>query len=354
MPPVRNNTNQPVAGVSALMLGLFLFSLQDVAIKFFSNSYSILQIFVIRGTVALALCTILVALFVGKKGFVIRSPELALSKGLLAFISYLAYYLAIASMPLADVVAVVLTAPVMVTLMSVVLLRERVGLHRWLAVVVGFAGVLLIVAPGGRIADIAVSLAAIAALTYAMGSIISRYIGPEDRPLTVTFYFSAINLLGGVAVSLLVWLLGSTPKAQHASIEFLLRPWSFGDPVDLAIMMAIGANAVSGFYLLNKAYLSAPASTVAPYEYTYLVWAVLFGYLLWSEIPAPNTTMGVTLLVLANFSILHRELLHRRRLRRQPPVAAEIEIQTVQWGSADRPPIRECVEQVRANVYAPK
>ena len=317
MPSINNNSNRPVIGISAVVCGLFLFSLQDVVIKFFSNDYSVLQIVVIRGVVATSIVAIAVAMSLGPTGFIVRNPMLILSKGLLAFISYLAYYMAIASLPLANVVAITFSAPIMVTVMSALLLRENVGVRQWFAVAIGFTGVLLVVGPGGRIADIAVSFAAIAALTYSINSIIARYIGPEDKPLTVTFYFTLAHFIGGVMTSILIITIGPMIQAEHPSLAFLIRPWSMENDLDLLVMVALGVNAALGFYCLNKAYLSAPASTVAPFEYTYILWAVLFGYIFWSEIPSLYTLAGVMLLISGNLYILHRVLLDKRNQRKQ-------------------------------------
>ncbi len=326
MLPVYNNSNRPIVGISAVVCGLFLFSLQDVVIKFFSSNYSVLQIVVIRGVVSTLIVAAAVAMSLGLTGFTVRNPVLILSKGLLAFLSYLAYYMAIASLPLADVVAITFSAPIMVTVMSALLLKEYVGVRRWLAVAVGFAGVLLVVGPGGRIADIAVSFAAIAAFTYAINSVIARYIGPEDKPLTVTFYFTLAMFLGGVMATIIVITIGPMIPASHPSLAFLIRPWSMENDLDLLLMVALGVNAALGFYCLNKAYLSAPASTVAPFEYTYILWAVLFGYLFWSELPSLYTLAGVILLISGNLYTLHRALLNKRKRRKQQRTPANAHV----------------------------
>lgn len=317
MPPAKNKSDRPLVGISAVVAGLFLFSLQDVAIKSFSDDYSVLEIVVIRGICALLVVGAVVMALLGPRGFIVRQPLLIVSKGLLGFFSYLVYYMAIASLPLADVVAITFSCPLMVTTLSAILVREQVGVRRWLAIVVGLVGVLVVVGPSGKIANIAVAFAALAALTYAISSVIARFIGPEDQPWTVTFYFTLSHFAGGVVVSLIVLAWGVSLQADHPSIAFLLRPWSVPDQVDLLVMVAIGINAAAGFYFLNKAYLSAPASRVAPFEYTYLIWAVMFGYLIWGEVPDATTLAGVSMLIGSNLYILHRELRYRRRQRKQ-------------------------------------
>lgn len=305
-----------MTGILCIVSGLFLFSLQDLVIKHFSTDYSVLQIVVTRGVVATLIVAIVVALQMGGKGFVVRSPGLILGKGMLAFFSYLAYYLAVASMPLADVVAITFSAPIFVTVFSSLLLGESVGIRRWLAVMIGFAGTILVAGPGGQIGNIAVAFAGLAALTYALNSVIARYIGPEDRPWTVTFYFTVAHLLGAVVFSLAVFLTGMQFEGAHPSLAFLFRPWSIGNESDILLMGALGFNAALGAYFLNKAYLSAPASTVAPFEYSSIIWAVLFGYLFWSEVPTSSTVAGIVLLISGNLYILQRQLRYARLQKR--------------------------------------
>jgi S-adenosylmethionine uptake transporter len=210
-------------------------------------------------------------------------------------------------MPLADVVAITFSAPIFVTVMSALMLGECVGLRRWLAVMSGFVGVLLVIGPGGQIGNIAVAFAGIAALTYALSSVIARYIGPEDKPWTVTLYFTLSHLVGGLLTSLVVTALDSELYTDHPSLAFLLRPWSIGGGIDTALMGLLGINAAFGFYLLNRAYLSAPASTVAPFEYTFVLWAVLFGFVFWSEVPTTATIAGIAVLISSNLYILQRQ-----------------------------------------------
>lgn len=315
MATVKNSIDRPMTAIACLLAGVLLFSLQDVAIKHFSAEYSVLQIVVVRGVVAVMVVAAILFWIHGPAGFAVRQPGLIVSKGLLAFLSYLVYYMAIASLPLADVVAITFSAPILVIVLSALLLREPVGPRRWLAVVVGFVGVLIVVGPSGKMANLAVSLAALAAFSYALSSVIARYIGPEDRPWTVTFYFTLAHFLGGCLVSALVFFWAPVLPDPHPSMAFLLRPWASGEQLDLLSIGVLGVNAAAGFYFLNKAYLSAPASTVAPFEYTYLLWAILFGYLLWSEVPEATTFVGVALLIGSNLYILQRELVGKRQTR---------------------------------------
>ncbi len=158
-------SENPLNGILLLVFALFLFSLQDIIIKYFSNQYSVLQIVFIRGVIAVSLMWLLARITSGTTQLSSNKPYLALTRGLLGFCSYTTYYLAVASLPLAEVVAIVFTAPLFVTAMLALLLREKVGMRRWNAVFAGFIGVLIIVGPSGEFGNLAVILAFTASIT---------------------------------------------------------------------------------------------------------------------------------------------------------------------------------------------
>ena len=304
----QTQRNRPTAGITTLVFGLFMLSFQDVIIKAFSDQYSVLQIVFIRCSVALVPIVIAILWISGWRGFVAYEPRLLLLRGLCGFLSYLGYYLAIAALPLAEVVTIVFSAPIFITVLSVVLLKERVGARRWSAILVGFLGVVVVVGPSGQIADLAVILALLTALTYALMSIVTRHVGGSDAPWTMSLYSVVVFILGSVVASLLVAVFEPTFNPEDLSLQFLLRPWVVPATTDLLLMIFIGLNWSVGSYCLAKAYSVAPVSVVAPFEYTYIIWAVLFGFLIWSEVPAVTTFIGLGLLISSSLYILRREL----------------------------------------------
>ncbi len=307
---LRAGPSQPdrtLAGILMVVAALFLFALQDVVIKSFAERYSVLQIVFVRGAVALV-PMLAVALIANRGRLAVARPGPLLLRGLFGFCSYLGYYMAIAALPLAEVVTIVFTAPVFATVLSALLLGEVVGARRWAAVGVGFAAAALVAGPAGSLAALGVALALAAALTYAAQSLMTRYIGDAAPPSLISFYGMLVFVAGSVCASLVVWLLPATLVTDDPSLAFLLRAWVWPAPGDLALMIALGINAAAGFFLLAKAYHVAPVSSVAPFEYTFVLWAVLFGYLFWAEVPAANTVAGLTLLIGSSLYILHREL----------------------------------------------
>lgn len=303
-----------MSGISLLVFALFLFSIQDIVIKFFSDQYSVLMIVFIRGVIAASLMLLAMRLIKTRISLISGRPYLALARGLLGFTSYTTYYLAIAAMPLAELVAIVFTAPLFVTAMSALLLKEKVGLRRWSAVLVGFTGVLIIVGPSGQFTSFPVLLAFTAAITYASHTIITRYLSWHDNPLTIAFNTTVVFTVASAILSLMLASGIITVTSNHPSLVFFAREWTTPESLHLGLMIFLGFNGALAFYCMSRAYCVAPASAISPFEYTYLLWAIIFGYLFWSEIPSSTTMIGVLVLISSSLYIWRRE----RRLEQGP------------------------------------
>ena len=293
-------------------------------IKYFSDQYSVLLIVFIRGVIAAILLLLAMRFIKARISLVSRRPYLALARGLLGFISYITYYLAVASLPLAEVVAIVFSAPLFVTAMSALLLKEQVGLRRWLAVLTGFIGVLIIVGPSGQFTSLAVWLAFAAAITYASYTVITRYLSWHDHPLTIAFNTTIVFTLASGILSLMLAGGIIVITSQHPSMVFLARDWTMPESLHLGLMIFLGFNGALGFYCMAKAYCVAQASAIAPFEYTYVLWAIIFGYLFWSEIPRSTTLIGVLVLIGSSLYIWHRERNLQSESPSSEPSASEI------------------------------
>ncbi|MCP4982483.1 MAG: DMT family transporter [Gammaproteobacteria bacterium] len=294
-------------GATILVFGLFLFSIQDVIIKHFSDDYSVLQIVFVRGMIAMMLLLLLFTIMHDRVPLISRRPLLMICRGLFGFASYTCYYLAVAAMPLAEVVTITFTMPLFVTAMSALILHEKVGIRRWSAVVVGFIGVLIILSPRGEFNALAVSFAFIAAITYASQTIFTRFLGSHDHPLTIAFNAIFIFTCVSGVLTLLMFSGTISISSNHPSLAFFGRDWVMPGNVDLLLMLVIGLIAAIGFYCLSQAYCVSEASAIAPFEFTYILWALFFGYLLWNETPGPTTFAGIIVLVSSSLYIWYRE-----------------------------------------------
>ncbi len=299
-------------GALILVFGLFLFSIQDIVIKYFSGHYSVLQIVFIRGLVALGVFALVFRFTREAIALKSRKPLLMVFRGLLGFTSYTCYYLAVAAMPLAEVVSITFTMPLFVTAMSALILGETVGPRRWSAVLIGFVGVLIILSPSGQFNSLAVVFAFGAAITYASQTILTRFLGSHDHPLTIAFNAILIFTCASGLLSLFLFSGVITISSSHPSLAFFGRDWMQPQAIDFVLMVAIGFIAAIGFYSLSKAYCSSEASAIAPFEFTYILWAVVFGYLFWNETPGPTTVLGVVILISSSIYIWYRERLLAR------------------------------------------
>ena len=310
-----------VTGIYTVTIGLFLFAIQDVIIKSFSDTYSLIQIVFVRSFTAIIIMVTVILYTAGRHIFRVHKPWPIILKGSCGFFSYIAYYMAISSLPLADAATITFSAPIMVTAISAVLFKEQVGWRRWSAVLIGFVAIVLVVGPKGHFNNIAVVLALAAAFTYAISTIATRFIDTRDNALTAAFYALLTFLFWSVACSLIVVLFLENNYSDVKAISFLLRSWSAPTQIDQWLMVLLGFISAGGFYCLVKAYMVAEFSVVAPFEYLYIVWGALFGFLFWREIPSIYTVLGVSLLLASNYYILQREVaLKKRNAYRRPRI----------------------------------
>jgi len=298
--------DSPTRGILYVVVGVSIFSAQDVVIKGLSGAYPVHEIVFVRSAVALALLLPLVWRDSGLAALRTRRPGLHLFRGAAAFLAYSFYYLALAALPLAEVMALYFSAPLFVIVLSVAVLRETVAPRRWIAVGVGFAGVMVMLQPGVGAVEPAGLLAIAAAFTYAITAIVTRRLGSTDGGAVMAFHVTLFYLGASAIVGLALGVAGPV-GATHESAAFLMRPWRVPPWPDLGLMALCGAIAAFGFYFLSQAYRVAPAATVAPFEYVALLWAVAWGYAVWGDLPAPQTWAGVALVVGSGFYLFRRE-----------------------------------------------
>ncbi len=319
LPGVPLPRTDAVSGIYLLSIGLFLFSIQDAIIKTFSDRYSILQIVFTRSITALIIiCVVMLAMGPGAS-FRMHRPGPILFKGSCGFVSYLCYYLALSGLPLADAATITFSAPIMVTAMSALLFREQVGARRWAAVLIGFFAIVLVVGPRGHFNNLFVLLALGGAFTYAVSTIVTRYIDPRDSAVTAAFYAMAAFLFWSVITGIAVAFLPESKSGDSVAWAFLVRDWTHPGELDQWLLVLLGFIASAGFFCLVKAYMVAEFSAVAPFEYFYILWGALFGFFLWGEVPTLATLCGVALLVGSNLYILRRELAHREKVAFRRP-----------------------------------
>ena len=281
-------------------------SLMDAVIKSLSGSYPLHEIVMIRSVVAL-LPTLIIVHLEGGLGLLGTSrPGLHLVRGLLVAVSNMTFYLALAAMPLAEATAIFFIAPLFITSLSGPMLGEHVGWRRWIAVFVGFVGILIIMRVGTGAVNWASILPVIAALSYALTQITSRRLGVTEKASVMSFYIT----LTFIVISAGFWLVagdGSMSGINGPSLEFLFRAWTLPQGNDALIMIMLGFLVALVMYLLSQAYRVARASVIAPFEYVALPLSILWGFLFWREIPDLTALLGIVLIAASGLYVFVRE-----------------------------------------------
>lgn len=293
-------------GVGFLVLALLILSTQNIAVKWIGGNYSVLEIVTVRSLVALPLTLLLFRLEGGRGWPTTRQPKLEYGRGALLFLSYTTHMMGLAALPLADIESIRYSGPLAITGLSVRLLGEKVGLRRWVALGVGFAGVLLVVRPGAATFNLGSVFILASVLLYALNVILTRRLQTTDSSATMAYYSSLVYLLAALVMSPLAIGVGERPAA-HPSIAFLLRTWTWPTVVDGVIMAGLGLVWAAGMYFLARAYSAAQASRVAPFEYLSLPINVVWGLIIWRELPSLATLAGALLTLLSGLVVVYPE-----------------------------------------------
>ena len=294
------------------MFALFAFATQDSIIKLLSERYSVIEILMIRLAIVLALLLLIALVWQGPGILRTRRPRLMFFRGVLAFFAFTTYYIALSSIPLAEAAVVYMTAPLFVTLLSALVLRERVGLHRWSAVVIGFGAVVFMLDPGSSLFRIESAMPLFSALCYALIPIINRHIGLSEHALTMGIYTTASYFVLMALTSLAILALPA-PTTDNATLQGVFQGWVMLQATDWWLLLLAGAIFTVALLGITQAYRIAVVSVVAPFEYVYILWASLVGYLIFADVPGPRTMIGGAVIVASGCYIILRERQQRGR-----------------------------------------
>jgi drug/metabolite transporter (DMT)-like permease len=290
-----------LVGVVSLLLGVMIFSTQDAIIKGLSSDYAVTQAIVIRCLVALPILALLVQLETGLSRINSRNFWALVVRGLILLVAYTAYYIAFPALPLAEAIALFFISPIIVTILAGPILGERISLTSWLAVLTGFVGVLVIVQPGSALFEPAAFLSLVSAASYALAMIIARRLGVSEPATVMAFYQNAVYL-AGASLMAAAFAAFDFDHVGHPSLDFLVRPWTKPTAVDLLLMCACGVIAAVAMSLLTHAYRTAEANLVTVFEYSGMIWAPLWGFMFFTEIPRWTTVAGMGLIAAAGIA----------------------------------------------------
>lgn len=301
--------NRATLGILFLCLGIFVFSLQDAVIKAVSGNYALTQVVSTRCLVSVPILLLLVHFEAGLRSLFSREVKSLVGRAALLLVAYTTYYMAFPALPLADAVALYFTVPLFMIALAPVILGESVGWRRITAVFVGFIGVVIMLKPGAGLFEPAALLSLSSAATYALAMLMARKIGNEATASVMAFYQNGVYLTGALLIAAFFHVTGFQ-HATHKSIEFLVRPWVWPTVKDALLMASCGVIAAIGMTLLTHAYRIAKASVVASFEYTGMLWAPLWGFLFFGEVPYVTTIAGACMIILAGLFALSSPAAH--------------------------------------------
>jgi drug/metabolite transporter (DMT)-like permease len=309
-------------GILFALGGSVALSVNDMAVKALSDAYPLHQVVLVRSVIGLAVVLALGALTRGPRGALAAGatarPGLHALRVLCVLLSNITYFLGLAALPLADGVALFFIAPLLITALSVPLLGERVGPLRWAAVGVGLAGVVVMMRPGEGALQPAAVLVLLSALAYALVNILTRRMAPTESALAMSFWTQIGFILLSVAMGLSVGD-GRYGATGNASLDFLLRPWTWPPPADWPFFLAVGLAVTGGGIMLAQAYRTCEAGLIAPFEYVGIPLAVLWGVLIFGTWPDAVAWTGIALIAGAGLYTLWRETKLGRSVAAEPP-----------------------------------
>lgn len=293
--------DRPLEAIGLFLLAMFVLSAMNGFAKALGTRLSAEQITLVRFLVVSAVLGVMLALDWRSRPLATRRPLLHVARGVMQMGAAVIFVIALQYLPLEKASAIGFMAPLYVTALSVPFLGETVGIRRWLAVVGGFAGVIIIIRPGTDLFEPAALLPLASSLCWAVALIITRLMRDTERPVTV-----------------MAW---STLVATAAIAPLGLADWRPTHAGDWPFLIAIGLCHLAGHFLAIRAFMIGSAAMLAPFNYSTLVWATLIGMTVFGTFPDGPTIIGSGLLVAAGIYVWHRE---RRRAARTtiavPPV----------------------------------
>ena len=294
--PTPGLRHVPLKGVLYMMGGVLFLSVMDASAKWLTSGYSVAQL-IFLGRLPAPLFAAALALAGGGLG-TLKTARIGwhLLRATFGALTMGTFFYALKLLPLADTVTIAFVGPLFMCALSVPVLGEKVGPRRWIAIFVGLVGVIVILQPSGAGFGLGPILALTAAFTYAVSVTLSRRISNTETSHSMLFWFSVFLILGSGAIVPQQWV---TPQGS-----------------DIVVFIILACAGTVERYLLTQAFRYGEISFLAPLEYTALIWAALFGWLLWQQFPTLTVLAGGAVIVACNLYIVHREARdHGRRLQ---------------------------------------
>ena len=300
---MKNNNPK---GIILILIGMLIFAVQDSIMKYIYSSVSLYEVYIIRTLVSFIIILLFLKLL--KKPIIFKThyPFLTLCRIILFFFGFSSFYVSLTIMPLATATALFFVSPFLITIFAKFILKEEIGPRRWLAVLVGFIGVFIILNPNFDNFDYLSLTPILCALCYALSMIIIKKTSEKDDVYSQMFQF----YIGAIIISLVFYFFigdGRYDTIDNPAAQFIFREWFTNLEFSLIYMIVLGFTAAAAFMLVFSAYRVASPAVVSPFEYSILIWSTLSGWFFFNEIPTTNIFIGMILIVFGGIYIFIRE-----------------------------------------------
>ena len=304
--------HNPRLGILFICLGMTAITVNDAVLKQFSDRYPLHEIVFVRAAVAMLFSLAMLRFEGGLRALRTRRPGPHLARGLCMVVANMAFFAALAAIPLADATALFFVAPLFITLLSIPFLGEKVGVRRFSAVAVGFVGVLVVLRPGGGglgpdLDRLTLLLPVVAALAYATMQILTRRLRASAPASAMAIYIQGTL----VAVSFGFFVVAGDGRyaagLDNRSALFLLRAWTWPTPEHWLWFVFLGGLSAFIAYAVTQAYRLTDAATLAPFEYVALPMAIVLGWLVFDHLPDVWVLLGCALIAGSGVYVYRRK-----------------------------------------------
>ena len=299
----RNNNPK---GILFILTGMALFSIQDSLIKYIFEDAALYELYFGRTLTALILLALYLKITSQKLVMKTYYPLLTTVRVICFFFGFSFFYISLTYMSLAMANALFFSSPFFISILAILFLGEKVGIRRWLAIIVGFLGVYIVLNPNFENFDYTKLAPVACALFYAISMTITKITSEKDSVFSQMFHL----YIGAIGISIIFFIFtgkGQFNTFSDPTLQFILREWFTNPTFSWPFIIIMGLVASLSFYFVFSAYSIASPSVVSLFEYSLIIWAIIIGYLLFNDIPTVRTFIGVALIIGAGVYIYIRE-----------------------------------------------
>ena len=315
MNKIQNNTK----GIIFILLGMATFSIQDALIKFIYNDSALYELYFGRTLAAIILLVGYLKFSNKKINLKTHYPLLTTIRVICFFFGFSFFYISLTYMTLATANALFFCCPFFVSILAIVFLKEKIGIKRWSAIIMGFIGVYIVLNPNFDNFNY-MKLAPVAcALCYAISMTITKITSDKDNVYTQMLHL----YIGAIIISILFFIFtgkGQFNNFNDPTFQFIFREWFSNPSYAWPFIISMGLISVLAFYFILNAYSIASPSVVSLFEYSLIIWAILIGYFLFDSVPSIRTLFGATIIIIAGIYIYLREKVKEQLIVSDNPI----------------------------------